>query len=66
MIKTVFDVMSGKKTYISLLVLTITMFSGINVSEQDIQLVLSQSEMIISAVSIITAAVSRYVAKPKV
>jgi hypothetical protein len=63
--KTIFEFMQGKKTYTSLLVLAITMFSGINVTETDVNVVLSNVETIIAAVSIIAATWSRVVAKPK-
>jgi ActR/RegA family two-component response regulator len=59
------DLVSGKKTYISLIVLTLTLISGINVTENDVQVVLTNFESIIAAVSIIAATISRAVAKPK-
>jgi hypothetical protein len=41
------------------------MFSGINVNETEVNIVLSNIETIIAAVSIISATISRVVAKPK-
>lgn len=57
--------LAGKKTYASLLVLTITLVSGINVTENDVNVVLTNIEAIIAAGSVIAATVSRYFAKPK-
>ena len=59
------DLLSGKKTYLSLIVLTLTMISGINVTENDVQIVLTNSESIIAAIAVIAATFSRAVAKPK-
>jgi hypothetical protein len=63
--KQISEFLAGKKTYASLLVLTITLVSGINVTENDVNVVLTNIEAIIAAVSIIAATVSRIVAKPK-
>ena len=63
--KNILDLMSGKKTYASLIVLTVTMISGITVTENDVNIVLSNSESIIAAIAVIAATMSRAISKPK-
>lgn len=63
--KLILDLLDGKKTYIALFVLTINQLFGINMTEEGVNVILTQTEVIVSAVALIAAYVSRALAKPK-
>lgn len=63
--KLILDLLEGKKTYIALFVLTLNQIFGINATEEGVNIVLTQTEVIINALALIAAYVSRALAKPK-